>query len=147
MRQFIMIVLITTALIIVGCSNNEDPQPIDLQFNKFTGKILGYYIEGQEDTWGRQEISLLNVYADAIIFNNNDSVDVAYIGFGYGYDDLSQFGIITPNAASWKIDNDKIVLEFQQQTSKTWSILEIKNEHVTFQQESNNQIFSLKIMN
>lgn len=146
MKQLTYCLIVTSILIISSCSKSESPEPISDQFDNFVNKIMGYHIVGQEDTWFNQNEDILNIYEDALTFHSTDSLSVAYIGFGYGNDDLSNYYVTRPNYASWKILGNKLTLKLEDGTSQVWKIMEIKNEYITFKQESTNAIFSMKTM-
>ena len=139
--------IILFAISFFGCSTNTDPQQFDKKFNKYVNKILGYHIVGQEETWGRQGIALINVYEDAITFNDNDSATIGFIGFGYGNDDLSTYYITKPNVGSWLINNNRILIQINDSTSYFWEILDIDNGFIIFEELSTDNIFSMMVMN
>ena len=133
-------------VILSGCSKNQTPEPNSIEFDKFVNKILGYHIIGQEDKWGDQNVALLNLYEDALVFSDTDSLNVAFIGFSYGYDDLSQYHVTRSNYASWKINKNNLTINLPDGKSEAWKILKTDGESVIFEQMSNNEIFSMKIM-
>ena len=145
MKRIALIITIGS-IIIGGCSKNETPEPKTIQFDNFVNKILGYHIVGQEDTWFKQNEAILNIYEDALTFHDNDSLSVAYIGFGYGHDDLSFYSVRRPNYASWKLDNSNLTINLKDGTSQIWKIIKTDNEFITFEQVSTNAIFSMKTM-
>jgi hypothetical protein len=132
----------------VGCSDSETPTPANADFEQVAvDKILGYHIEGQEQAWGNQNISMINVYQDAIVFQGDRSVDASFIGFAYGYDDLSAYEVTCENCAAWSSKNDELSIRSKDGAVEIWKILEIKQGLIVVLQQSNNETFSLKVMN
>lgn len=146
MKHLSLLLITTIVIVLTACSKDGTPEPNAIQFDDFVNKILGYHRIGQEDTWLNQNEAILNIYEDALTFSGNDSLSVAYIGFGYGNIDLSHYKVTRSNYALWEIIGADLVLKLTDGTSQTWKILETNNEFITFQQEATQATFSMKIM-
>lgn len=147
MKLIFRVIFGMSVMLTTGCSDDRISEPVRSDFNQLLNRILGYHIEGQEENWGGQNISLIDVYQDGLVFKGDNSVDAAFIGFSYGHDDLSMYEVTCQNCASWDIQNDQITLNPRGGTTQIWEIVEVNNEFAIFRQVSNGETFSMKIMN
>lgn len=139
-------ILLISALILFSCQQEDLPETESIQFDNFVTEILGYHLEGQEDTWLKQNEEILNLYEDALIFKDNDSLDVAYIGFAYGTKDLTHFKITKPNHAGWTFDGSNVHIKLKDGSELKWRIKAASNNIITIEQVSSKAILSMKIM-
>lgn len=144
MRTYLGALFILT--ILFGCTKDDTSNEGRYQLEQFSNRILGYHIDGQENLWGMHDIILLNTERDAIVFGDNNSLDIGYIGFQDGKTDLSEFEIVGQSEAVWLYGGDTITIILGSGAVYHWRILEINDEFMIIEQEFTNEQFSLRFM-
>lgn len=141
-KYFLFIFIITWVIIFnISCSEEIGSEPFD--FNLVKDEVLGYDWWGQEDTW-MEGTNLLSVYTDAIVFKSNDSIDLGYVGFGYGHHDLNKYYTTDTNAASYVVIDNLIEISLTDSNKIRWELKKITDTSLVINQLNVEVEFFLK---
>lgn len=135
--------LILTIVLFYSCSKEETNKDFETEFNSIENLVLGYDWWGQRATWMYVD-NLLSVYKDAMIFKNNDSIDIGYVGFGYGRHDLAKYYTLDTNLYAYSLKNNIISIQWEDSTIREWRIDQFTDTSLVISQLNNNKIFFLK---
>ena len=114
------------------------------KFNSLKGVVLGYNYRGQEDKWCHQN-NLLNVYADAITFKSDSHIDIGFIGYGYGHDDLSFYSVVYENKYTYCLEDTTLFIYSNGIQTRQWNIVSYTDTTITFHQPFNDETFFFDI--